>query len=75
MAAAVSCALLGAMRCCGGTTTVGDRWSRAIFVASWELRRRSALEGRGTTRDPADMTVAIEQIVREEADKMVPVLS
>lgn len=52
MAAATSWASLGAIRCCGGTTTVGERRLSSAVVASWELslRKVRGLEG-GMTVD------------------------
>ena len=61
IAAAVSCASLGAMRCFGGTTTVGERVVRASLVASCELRRRRPRCCPGGTRSDPDDILAVER--------------
>lgn len=54
---ATSDALDGAIRCCGGATTVGPIWSFS-WVASIDDSRRVRPAVGGTIRDGADMAVA-----------------
>ena len=66
MAAAVSCDSLGAIRCFGGTTTVGRRTFKESLVAVVELRRRNVRLFGGSRIGPADIFGGIRRVTVQD---------